>query len=105
MVDMIYILLFGDNVIIYVIIIDLESNFMIMWERQGENEVGFNVINMQINVKYGGGILLFFFFIIYNIIGIDVGYYCCKVINIDGIMISLLIYIGLKSGMQYVNFF
>lgn len=51
------------------------------------------------NVKYGGGILLFFFFIIYNIIGIDVGYYCCKVINIDGIMISLLIYIGLKSGM------
>lgn len=97
MVDTTYSPLSGDNVTIYVTITDSESNSTITWERQGENEASFNVINTQTNVKYGGGTLLSPSLTIYNITGTDVGYYRCKVTNIDGTTTSSLIYIGLKS--------
>lgn len=74
MADTTYTSLSGDNVTIYVTITDSESNSTITWERQGENEAGFNVINTQSNVKYGGGTLLSPSLTIYNITGTDVGY-------------------------------
>lgn len=82
---------------LYVTITNLESNSTIMWERKGQNEANYNVINTQTKVKYGGGTLVFPSLTIYNITEADVGYYRCKVTNIDGTTTSSLIYIGLKS--------
>ncbi|XP_052695105.1 hemicentin-1-like isoform X2 [Crassostrea angulata] len=87
----------GNNAILYVTITNLESNSTITWERKGQNEANYNVINTQTNVKYGGGTLVSPSLTIYNITEADVGYYRCKVTNIDGTTTSSLIYIGLKS--------
>lgn len=92
-----YTVLSGDNVTLYVTITDSENNSTIIWERQGENEAGFNVINMQTIVKYGGGTLLSPSLAIYNITDTDVGYYRCKVTNRDGTTTSSLIYLKSSS--------
>lgn len=41
------------------------------------------------SVKYFGGIMNFLLLIIKNIVFIDVGVYCCGVINFVGLIISL----------------
>ncbi|XP_034301112.2 immunoglobulin superfamily member 10 isoform X1 [Magallana gigas] len=92
-----YTVSFGNNATLYVTITNSESNSTITWERKGQNEANYNVINTQTNVKYGGGTLVSPSLTIYNITEADVGYYRCKVTNIDGTTTSSLIYIGLKS--------
>lgn len=94
----------GNNVILDVNVMFMFSFIEIIWERRNMFIFLYSFIDMVYDWVEGGDILVFLL-IIFDVEVFDKIYYRMWVINWDGIMISVLIYLDVNISMYCKNFF
>ncbi|XP_078334127.1 uncharacterized protein LOC111129349 [Crassostrea virginica] len=87
----------ADNVTLTVQVSNTDNSSYITWEHQSTGEGTFSVVD-QTNNKYQGGTLSSPSLTIYNFTESDVGYYRCRVTNVDGITTDSVISISFSAS-------
>lgn len=92
-----YLVYIGDDVIFFVFIFFMFDVMNIIWMYSMINfylYYYYVVLDLMLDVWYDGGIVLLFFLVICNVILFDGGYYFLGLINVDGMIYLLRIFLS-----------